>query len=104
MRKNVTPGVGIAFINNFEIVWTACYGYKYSREPVTTDTLFEAGSATKAVTAVTVLQYVDKGVVSLDDSVNDFLIQWKIPDTKKGDNVTLRHLLTHTAWNSLMVS
>lgn len=47
---------------------------------------------------MTTLHHVDKGKLSLDDYVNDLLTSWKIPDNKgKGDQVTIRHLLTHTA-------
>lgn len=81
--------------------WTKCYGFtdSNSNKRVSIDTIFEAGSTTKALTAVTVLHHVDAGKLSLDDHVNDLLVSWKIPDNNlgKGDKVTLRHLLTHTA-------
>lgn len=101
MKTNHTPGVSIALISNFNVEWTNCYGFtdSSSNKRVTPDTIFEAGSATKTLTAVTVLHYVDAGRVSLDDHVNDLLGSWKIPDNNlgKGGHVTLRHLLTHTA-------
>ncbi|MGD2248187.1 MAG: serine hydrolase domain-containing protein [Candidatus Methanofastidiosia archaeon] len=101
MKKNHAPGVQIAVINDFNIEWTNCYGFidANSKKRVTPDTIFEAGSATKALTAVTVLHYVDAGELSLDTHVNNVLRSWKIPDNNvgKGDQVQLHHLLTHTA-------
>ena len=42
MNINRTPGVSIAFINNFKIRWTKCYRVadSSSRKRVTSDTIF----------------------------------------------------------------
>ncbi|MHA1401765.1 MAG: serine hydrolase domain-containing protein, partial [Candidatus Heimdallarchaeaceae archaeon] len=51
------------------------------------------------LTATAVLNFVEKGLLSLDEDVNNMLLGWKIPEneftTKK--KVTLRHLLSHTS-------
>jgi CubicO group peptidase (beta-lactamase class C family) len=68
-------------------------------EPVTPDTLFQAASIAKPVTAVGALHYVERGLLDLDENVNDRLVSWRIPDnefTAQAD-VTLRGLLGHTA-------
>jgi CubicO group peptidase (beta-lactamase class C family) len=47
------PGVSIAVINNGALEWARGYGVAAAREtrPVTTDTLFQAASITKPLTA-----------------------------------------------------
>jgi CubicO group peptidase (beta-lactamase class C family) len=46
-----------------------------------------------------VLHYVEQGMMELDEPVNDYLGDWKIPENEytAGSPVTLRQLLSHTA-------
>ncbi|MCB8946145.1 MAG: beta-lactamase family protein [Ardenticatenaceae bacterium] len=57
---------------------------------------FRIGSITKMFTAVVIMQLVEDGVLTLDDP----LALW-LPDVAEqlpyGDQITLRHLLTHTS-------
>lgn len=66
---------------------------------VTLDTLFQAGSISKPVTAMAALHFVEAGRWSLDDPINDRLVSWKLPvnDLQKDQPVTLRRLLSHNA-------
>ena len=101
MEYHNVPGVSIAVINDFEIEWTKGYGVMElgGYEPVTSDTLFQAGSVAKPVTAVGALHSVEQGLLDLDENVNDRLVTWQIPEnefTAQAD-VTLRRLLSHTA-------
>lgn len=59
------PGVSIAVINNFHIEWAKAYGVMNANtgEPVTTETIFEAASTSKFVTAVMALHFVQKGLI-----------------------------------------
>ena len=66
---------------------------------MTLDTLFQAGSISKPVTAMAALRLVEAGRWSLDDPINDRLVSWKLPanDLQKDQHVTLRRLLSHNA-------
>ena len=66
---------------------------------VTSDTLFQAGSVAKPVTAITALHFVEQGLLDLDENVNHRLVSWKIPENEftAQSDVTLRRLLSHTA-------
>ncbi len=101
MRSYKVPGVSISVINNHEVEWAKSFGTKDVRteDVVTIDTLFEAGSTSKALTAVAVLHLVEKNLFNLDESVNNRLVTWKIPDNEytKESKISLRHLLTHTS-------
>jgi CubicO group peptidase (beta-lactamase class C family) len=94
-------GVSITVIDNFEISWTKTYGTikTGTTNPITEDTLFQAASISKPVTALMVLTYVDTGIIKLDDPVNNYLRDWKIPENEFTANnpVTIRQLLSHTA-------
>lgn len=65
-----------------------------TRVPVTFDTRFRIGSANKMFTAVGVLQLVEKGEISLDAPVGEYLKDYPNQDFAK--MVTVRQLLTHT--------
>ena len=101
MQMFKVPGISIAVVNDFEVEWVRCFGVKdiRTKEAVTLETLFEAGSASKTFTAAAILSAVEKKILDLDEDVNNHLISWKIPenDFTKKKKVSIRHLLTHTA-------
>src|SRR5262249_35327693 len=95
------PGVSIAVVNDGRVEWARAYGLKdaTTKEPVTTETLFQAGSISKPVAALAALKLVEQGKLSLDEDVNAKLVSWKLPENEftKDQKVTLRRLLTHNA-------
>jgi CubicO group peptidase (beta-lactamase class C family) len=101
MEHYKVPGVSIAVINDDHIEWTKVYGTMdvNSGAPVTTETIFEAASTSKFITAVMALHFVQRGLIDLDANVNDYLKSWQIPDNEftKDEKVTLRRLLSHRA-------
>jgi CubicO group peptidase (beta-lactamase class C family) len=101
MKQYRVPGVSIAVINGNEIEWEEGYGVKEAggTDPVTPDTLFQAASISKPVTAAAALYYVEKGTLGLDEDVNTRLRSWKVPENQwtRKEKVTLRELLSHTA-------
>ncbi len=94
-------GVSIAVIRNYEIDWAKGYGFAdmESQRTVTVETLFEAGSISKPVAAVGAMTLVEQDKLKLDDDVNSYLKEWKVPENEftKQQKVTLRRLLSHTA-------
>ncbi len=94
-------GVSVAVIRNYRIDWAKGYGFAdlESKRAVTAETLFQAASISKSVTAVGAMTLVEQGKLKLDDNVNSCLKQWKVPENEftKEQKVTLRRLLSHTA-------
>jgi CubicO group peptidase (beta-lactamase class C family) len=101
MRFHEVPGVSVAVIDDFALAYVEVHGVKSksTREPVTAQTLFQAASLSKAVSAVGVMRLAQEGVVSLDTDVNDYLTSWQVPHNalQNTEKVTLRRLLSHTA-------
>lgn len=58
------------------------------------DTRFATASLTKMFTAVAVLQLIEKGQIDWDTEVTAYL---ELQDSAISDQVTVRHLLTHTS-------
>src|SRR5262249_58504766 len=54
------PGLSIAVVKDFKVEWSRAYGVKdiETKEPVTSETLFQAGSISKSVAAMTALKRV----------------------------------------------
>ncbi len=95
------PGVSVAVINNGKLEWARAYGVAEagSDRKVTTQTLFQAASISKPVSAMGALALVERGKLSLDRDVNAHLTTWKLPKgaQSEGHPVTLRNLLNHSA-------
>jgi CubicO group peptidase (beta-lactamase class C family) len=101
MRLNNDPGLSVAVIDHYQVVWAKAYGSinPAGKRPVTTRTLFQAGSISKPVTTAGMLALVNQGLLSLDEDVNAKLQSWKVPENEltKTQKVTLRRLASHTA-------
>lgn len=101
MQVHKVPGLSIAVIDNFQIVWAKAYGViePGTNTPVTIRTLFQAGSISKPVAALGALYLVEHSRVSLDENVNLRLKSWKVPENEftKNEKVTLRRLMSHSA-------
>jgi CubicO group peptidase (beta-lactamase class C family) len=63
--------------------------------PMTTNVLFDLASLTKvAGTATSIMLLVDRGLINVDDPVGKYIPAF---DTGNKKQITIRHLLTHTA-------
>ena len=101
MKHYNVPGVSIAFFGEGRILWTRTFGFAdaASKKPVSVETLFQAASISKPVSALAALRLVQDGTLSLDEDVNVKLRTWKVPENEftKDDKVTLRRILSHSA-------
>ncbi|MGH7678520.1 MAG: serine hydrolase domain-containing protein [Gemmatimonadaceae bacterium] len=101
MRYYHVPGVSIAVVDNFRIVYAGGFGVTEfgGNKGVDTTTLFLAGSISKPVFATGALKLVEQGKLALDDDINRSLKSWHLPESRftEKDKVTLRRLLTHSA-------
>jgi CubicO group peptidase (beta-lactamase class C family) len=101
MQHYKVPGVSIAVIDSGRIAWAAGFGGKQAgtADPVTTTTMFEAGSVSKPTFAVGAMRLVQDGRLNLDEDVNAKLVSWKVPENAYTvrEKVTLRRILSHNA-------
>ncbi|WP_329560955.1 serine hydrolase [Streptomyces uncialis] len=67
-----------------------------TRQPVTTDTVYQCGSQTKTWTALAFMQLVAEGKADLDEPVRTWLPGFTVTDPEASAKVTPRHLLHHT--------
>jgi CubicO group peptidase (beta-lactamase class C family) len=78
MQFYKVPGVSVAFFDHGKVIWSRAYGLSDigTKKPVTAETLFQAASISKPVTALAALRLVQEGKLSLDEDVNDKLHTW----------------------------
>ena len=92
------PSISIGLMKDDRVVWTAAFGYSNAKlkVPATPNTIYSTGSCLKPITAMAIMQLVDKGKIKLDDPINKSLGKHAVKDfSAKGTPVTFRHLLSH---------
>ncbi len=101
MRRFSVPGVSVAVIDEGRLAAAHAWGVLVAGgdEPLTTETMLQAGSISKPVAALVALTLVGDGVLALDRPINEVLRSWKVPDNEftREAPVTLRHVMTHQA-------
>ena len=91
------PGAVIAVGQHDSVVLLAAVGHYGAddRRPVTTETIYDLASLTKVIALTTeCILLVDQGKLDLDAPVQRYLPEFRGP---MKDQVTIRHLLTHSA-------
>jgi CubicO group peptidase (beta-lactamase class C family) len=101
MARRQIAGLSLAVIQHGRVSLARAYGVvdRRTRAPVSTSTLFQAGSISKPVSALGALHLVESGRLTLDGDVNAQLTSWKVPENRftTAQKVTLRRLLSHSA-------
>jgi CubicO group peptidase (beta-lactamase class C family) len=91
------PGISLAIVKDDQIVYVKGLGEKdiEKKLPVTPDTRFAIGSASKAFTGMLAVIAADEGRLSLDDSPKKFLPYFTLRDQDAAAKITIRDLLAH---------
>ncbi len=89
------PAVTVLVDRGGETVFTTSIGLAdvADRRPASAESVYAIGSITKSFTALAALQLVDEGRISLDDTVEKLLPDYRGP----GGKVKVRNLLDHTS-------
>ena len=98
LKSKHVAGAVVAVVKDGNIVFKKGYGYSdyENKLPVSPDSsIFRIGSISKTFTWIAVMQLAAQGKLNLDEDVNVYLTDFRIPDAEGGP-VTLRNLMTHT--------
>ncbi len=89
------PGLSMAIVHDGAVVYEKAYGMANLEDsiPVTLQSPFKIASLTKPITAIAVLQLVERGLVALDRPVIHYLDS--LPSPWRA--TTVRQLLGHTS-------
>jgi CubicO group peptidase (beta-lactamase class C family) len=101
MREQMTelqiPGVVVGLAHG-DAVAVGGLGITSIENPlsVTADTTFQLGSISKTITGTAIMREVERGRIDLDATVRTYLPDFAVADPEVSEQVTVRHLLTHT--------
>ncbi len=98
LSEHHIAGAQFAVVKDGEVFFAKGYGYADVAKRTSVDpdkTLFRPGSTSKLFTWTALMQLVEQGKVKLDDDVNNYVTQFKIPATFSAP-ITVRNLFTHT--------
>jgi len=97
MKRWEVPGIGVGIVKDGKVIFAEGFGLRNVEKnlPVTTDTLFAIGSASKAFTTMDIGILVDEGKVEWDKPVRDYLPTFKLKDEVAAVRMTVRDLVSH---------
>lgn len=100
LKNEKIAGMAVAITDREKIIFAEGFGVESIERPevgVTSKSMFRIASITKVVTGMTILSLAEEGKLSLDTRVKEILPWLTLTDKNTEENVTLRHLLSHTA-------
>src|SRR5882762_395587 len=96
LREKDLPAISVALVDDQQIVWARGFGFAdpEKRIPAAAQTVYRVGSVSKLFTDIGIMQLVERGELSLDAPIADYL-----PDFHPGNPfhkpITLRELMSH---------
>ncbi len=111
--ENYIPGAVVLVAKDNQVVYKKSFGIKNpeTNDNYQVDDIFRIASMTKAITSVGVMKLWERGLIGLDDPIENYIPEFKnvgildkffpkdstftIKSTK--NKITVRHLLTHTS-------
>ena len=99
MKKRKAPGAAIAVVIDSQIAFMKGYGVRKIGEnaPIGIHSVFRIASLSKGFASVLSALLVKDGVFSWDDKVTKYLPGLSLKDTSHTNNLTIRHILSHTS-------
>lgn len=99
MNRGRIPGLSVAIVKNGETVYKAGFGYANMEagKKVTSDTLFQIGSNSKAFTALGVFQLQKDGLIDLNDPISKYIPWLKFFYNGNEADVAVADFLHHTS-------
>lgn len=104
LKKEEFAGAQLAIGKGGKVVWAKGFGFadKEKQTAVAPDALFRIASISKPLTAVAILTFIEEGRLTLETNmlevlkIEPFIVKDAKPD-ERVRQITLRHLLNHTA-------
>ena len=97
MKRWKVPGIGVGIVKDGKVIFAEGFGLRNVEKnlPVTPDTLFAIGSASKAFTTMDIGILVDEGKVEWDKPVQTYLPTFKLKDEVATARMTVRGITTY---------
>jgi CubicO group peptidase (beta-lactamase class C family) len=97
MKEFNVAGLSAAIIRDGNLIWNKAFGVKNSesKEPVDTETGFDAASVSKTVFAYAVMKLCEKGTLGLDEPLTRYLPKPFLEGDARLNLITARQVLSH---------
>lgn len=97
-QLNLQHGAGVAIVEGDRVVYAGGFGYANAKGGIkaTKDTSFYIASSTKPITGLAALALAEKGQLDLNKSLADWFPEVEFDPATKADQITIRHLLSHS--------
>ena len=95
MQSLNIPGLSFAVIKNHQIIDSGGLGFSNLElnSPATTKSVYEIGSMTKQFTSMAIMMLAEEGKLTINDKISSYF-----PGAPPAwNNITIKHLLTHTS-------
>ncbi|MDQ3749680.1 MAG: beta-lactamase family protein [Acidobacteriota bacterium] len=95
MTQHKAPALSVAIVTDNKLIWSKGFGQADVENKVAarSDTVYRLASISKSITAIAVMQLVEKGKIDLDAPVQKYCAAYP----EKQWTITPRHLLVHFA-------
>lgn len=93
-------GLSVTIVKDSDIIFSKGFGYSQIQpfyQPIDGETLMSIQSISKNFMALSIMQLVEKNLISLDDNIVKHLPYFRTKNKQQSDTITIRHLLSHTA-------
>ena len=99
LKESGTVGAAAVITYKGKIALVKCFGVRKAGEknPVNENTVFRLASVSKSVTGVLAGILDEENIVKLDDRIVDYLPNFKLKNPEYTNQLTVRHLLSHTS-------
>ncbi len=93
--NSISPGCAVLVAKKGQVIYEKGFGTANIElnVPMRQEMIFRIGSMTKQYTAIAILQLMEQGKISLQDSIQKFIKSFPF----KGYTITVENLLTHTS-------
>ena len=97
MSDLLVPGTAVGIVRGGKLVWAKGFGHRdvATKKPVTPQTIFAIGSASKAFTTFTMAKLVDEGRMEWDKPAATYLPGLRLHDEYATSHITPRDMVTH---------
>lgn len=101
LEKYKLPGFSVVVFENYKIVYSKQFGVKATNSEAKIDenTAFSTASISKPITALLCFILEEKGLINLEDPIDNSLKRWHLPKSEFTENnrPTWKQFLNHTA-------
>ncbi len=100
MNNQQGAGLSVAIVKDSRTIYSKGFGsskIQAVKQPIDGDTWMSIQSISKNFMALSIMQLVEKNLISLDHPVVEYLPYFRTKNKQQSDTITIRHVLSHTA-------